>query len=37
MPLANAAKELYRLAIRAGQGDEDISVIHGYLARNQDV
>jgi 3-hydroxyisobutyrate dehydrogenase/glyoxylate/succinic semialdehyde reductase len=36
MPLTNAAKELYRLAIREGHGDEDISAIYGYLARNED-
>jgi 3-hydroxyisobutyrate dehydrogenase-like beta-hydroxyacid dehydrogenase len=37
MPLTNAAKELYRLAIREGHGDEDISAIYGYLATSQDV
>ena len=37
MPLTNVAKELYRLAIREGHGDEDISAIYGYLARTQDV
>src|SRR5437660_8519850 len=37
MPLTNAAKELYRLAIRAGRGSEDFSAIYDYLARNQDV
>jgi 3-hydroxyisobutyrate dehydrogenase-like beta-hydroxyacid dehydrogenase len=36
MPLTNAAKEIYRLAIREGHGDEDISAIYGYLARNCD-
>jgi hypothetical protein len=36
MPLTNAAKEIYRLAIREGHGDEDISAIHGYLAQNRD-
>jgi len=36
MPLTNAAKEIYRLAIREGHGDEDISAIYGYLARNRD-
>src|SRR5438552_13621320 len=36
MPLTNAAKELYRLAIRAGRGSEDFSAIYDYLARNQD-
>ncbi|MGA2230090.1 MAG: NAD(P)-dependent oxidoreductase [Tepidisphaeraceae bacterium] len=36
MPLTNAAKEIYRLAIREGHGDEDISAIYGYLARNVD-
>jgi 3-hydroxyisobutyrate dehydrogenase/glyoxylate/succinic semialdehyde reductase len=36
MPLTNAAKEMYRLAIRDGHGDEDISAIYGYLAQNRD-
>jgi len=36
MPLTNVAKEMYRLAIREGRGDEDISAIYGYLARNQE-
>ena len=37
MPLTNAAKELYRLAIRDGRGREDFSAIYDYLARSQDV
>jgi 3-hydroxyisobutyrate dehydrogenase/glyoxylate/succinic semialdehyde reductase len=37
MPLTNVAKEIYRLAIREGHGDEDISAIYGYLAQSQDV
>src|SRR6266446_3435564 len=37
MPLTNAAKELYRLAIRDGRGSEDFSAIYDYLTRNQDV
>jgi len=37
MPLTNVVKEIYRLAIREGHGDEDISAIYGYLARNRDV
>src|SRR6266481_4877820 len=37
MPLTNAAKELYRLAIRNGHGSEDFSAIYDYLARSQDV
>jgi len=37
MPLTNVAKEIYRLAIREGHGDEDISAIYGYLAQGQDV
>src|SRR5213594_912154 len=37
MPLTNAAKEVYRLAIRDGRGSEDFSAIYDYLARNQDV
>jgi 3-hydroxyisobutyrate dehydrogenase/glyoxylate/succinic semialdehyde reductase len=36
MPLTNAAKEIYRLAIREGHGDEDISAIYGFLARNRE-
>jgi 3-hydroxyisobutyrate dehydrogenase/glyoxylate/succinic semialdehyde reductase len=36
MPLTNVAKEVYRLAIREGHGDEDISAIYGYLLQNQD-
>ena len=34
LPLTNAVKEVYRLAIRAGFGDKDISVIYQYLAQN---
>ncbi len=37
MPLTNLAKEIYRLAIRDGHGDEDISAIYGYLARTHEV
>src|SRR2546427_3793749 len=37
MPLTNAAKELYRLAIRDGHGSEDFSAIYDYLVRNHDV
>ncbi len=37
MPLTNAAKELYRLAIRDGRGSEDFSAIYDYLARNHEV
>ncbi len=37
MPLTNAAKEVYRLAIRDGRGGEDFSAIYDYLARNHDV
>ena len=37
MPLTNVAKEIFRLAIREGHGEEDISAIYGYLARSQDV
>src|SRR6266581_980413 len=32
MPLTNAAKELYCLAIRDGRGNEDFSAIYDYLA-----
>jgi 3-hydroxyisobutyrate dehydrogenase/glyoxylate/succinic semialdehyde reductase len=35
-PLTNVAKEIYRLAIRDGRGDEDFSAIYDYLAQNQD-
>src|SRR5258705_6266057 len=35
-PLTNVAKEIYRLAIRDGRGDEDFSAIFEYLPRNQD-
>ena len=31
MPLTNVAKEIYRLAIREGDGDKDFSAICGYL------
>jgi 3-hydroxyisobutyrate dehydrogenase/glyoxylate/succinic semialdehyde reductase len=37
MPLTNAAKELYRLAIRDGRGSEDFSAIYDYLAHSQDI
>jgi 3-hydroxyisobutyrate dehydrogenase-like beta-hydroxyacid dehydrogenase len=36
MPLANAAKELYRLAMREGHATEDFSAIYKYLASNDD-
>jgi len=36
MPLTNVAKEIYRFAIRDGEGDKDVSAIYYYLARNQD-
>ena len=32
MPVANAAKEIYRLAIRGGHGEKDFSAIYDYLA-----
>jgi 3-hydroxyisobutyrate dehydrogenase-like beta-hydroxyacid dehydrogenase len=35
MPLTNAAKELYRLAIREGHGIQDFSAIYEYLARTR--
>jgi 3-hydroxyisobutyrate dehydrogenase-like beta-hydroxyacid dehydrogenase len=35
-PLTNVAKEIYRLAIRDGRGDEDFSAIYDYLARSRD-
>lgn len=36
LPLTNVAKEIYRLAIREGDGDKDISAICGYLAKNEE-
>ena len=36
MPVTNAAKELYRLAMRQGHGLEDFSAIYEYLASNGD-
>ena len=35
MPLTNIAKEIYRLAIREGDGEKDFSAIYGFLAREQ--
>src|SRR5438128_11402583 len=37
LPLVNAAKELYRLAMREGQATEDFSAIYEYLASNGDL
>jgi len=37
MPLTNAAKEIYRFAIREGDGNKDFSAIYHYLARDCDV
>ena len=34
MPLTNAAKELYRLAMRQGHSGEDFSAIYDYLTNN---
>jgi 3-hydroxyisobutyrate dehydrogenase-like beta-hydroxyacid dehydrogenase len=36
LPLTNVAKEIYRFAIREGDGDKDFSAIYDYLARNYD-
>src|ERR1700730_1165137 len=36
MPLTNAAKELYRLAIREGHASQDFSAIYDYLTNNYD-
>jgi 3-hydroxyisobutyrate dehydrogenase/glyoxylate/succinic semialdehyde reductase len=36
MPLTNAAKELYRLAMREGHASEDFSAIYAYLTNNYD-
>jgi len=35
MPLTNIAKEMYRLAMRAGHGGEDFSAIYDYLTEQQ--
>jgi len=37
MPLTNVAKEIYRFAIREGDGDKDFSAIYHYLAHDYDV
>jgi len=37
MPLTNVAKEIYRLAIREGHGNEDFSAIYDYLAETHGV
>jgi 3-hydroxyisobutyrate dehydrogenase/glyoxylate/succinic semialdehyde reductase len=37
MPLTNVVKEIYRLAIREGDGDKDFSAIYHFLARDCDV
>jgi len=36
LPLTNLAKEIYRLAIRDGDGDKDFSAIYRYLAQDCD-
>src|SRR5881392_4134031 len=36
MPLSNAAKELYRLAMREGHANQDFSAIYDYLTNNYD-
>ena len=37
MPVTNAAKELYRLAMRDGHAIQDFSAIYDYLAKNDDL
>ena len=37
MPLGNAAKELYRLAMREGYASQDFSAIYDYLTNSHDV
>jgi 3-hydroxyisobutyrate dehydrogenase/glyoxylate/succinic semialdehyde reductase len=37
MPLTNAAKELYRLAMREGHATRDFSAIYDYLTSSHDV
>jgi 3-hydroxyisobutyrate dehydrogenase-like beta-hydroxyacid dehydrogenase len=32
LPLANVVKEIYRLAMRQGDGDEDYSAIYEFLS-----
>ena len=34
MPVTNVAKEIYRLAIREGHGEQDFSAIYDYLAHS---
>jgi 3-hydroxyisobutyrate dehydrogenase-like beta-hydroxyacid dehydrogenase len=36
LPLTNVTKEIYRLAIQAGNGEKDFSAICGYLAKKPD-
>ena len=36
MPLTNAAKELYRLAMGEGHATQDFSAIYDYLTNNYD-
>ena len=36
MPLTNASKELYRLAMREGHASQDFSAIYDYLTNNYD-
>jgi 3-hydroxyisobutyrate dehydrogenase-like beta-hydroxyacid dehydrogenase len=36
LPVTNAAKEIYRLAIRTGHGDADFSSIYNYLTQDRD-
>jgi 3-hydroxyisobutyrate dehydrogenase/glyoxylate/succinic semialdehyde reductase len=36
LPLTNVAKEIYRFAIREGNGDKDFSAIYQFLARDYD-
>jgi 3-hydroxyisobutyrate dehydrogenase/glyoxylate/succinic semialdehyde reductase len=37
LPLGNAAKELYKLAMRSGYGEEDFSAIYQFLYEEWDV
>jgi 3-hydroxyisobutyrate dehydrogenase-like beta-hydroxyacid dehydrogenase len=34
LPVANSAKELYRLAMRNGHATQDFSAVYDYLASN---
>jgi 3-hydroxyisobutyrate dehydrogenase/glyoxylate/succinic semialdehyde reductase len=37
MPLTNVAKEIFRLAIRNGYGDDDFSAVYDSLAQSREI